>query len=234
MLGSVKAGLFDGVLDEGLVGQSLERGAGLGDEDKDGLGNIEGRKDGGGIIRVDVGDELRVHLEAVVDFGPVLESEVDGAGTEVGTADADLAGRRKLLAGFVRDFTVMDFLDELGDARLLLRIEVSLVDVVGDDIVAELAAAQLVKDETVLAGVDDSAVVKLFVLLSQFRFIGEVLHGLQDFVVDRTGRIVEGEAGGDGDIVLGDALRTALPCHDLFDFDFVPELEELIVSFEGI
>ncbi len=234
MFGSVETGLFEGVLDEGFVGQGLERGAGLGDEDEDGLGDIDLGEDCGCVIRVDVGDELRVHLEAAVDFGPVLEGDVDGTGTEVGTADADLAGRRELLAGFVDDLAGMDFLDEFGDARLLLRIEVSLVDAVGDDVVAELAAAQLMEDETLLTGVDDGTVVELFVLLGKLGFIGKVLQGLQDFVVDRTCRVVEGEAGTDGDVVLGDALRAALPCHDLFDFDFVPELEELVVRFEGI
>ena len=96
----------------------------------------------------------------------------------------------------------MDFLDEFGDARLLLRIEVSLVDAVGDDVVAELAAAQLMEDETLLTGVDDGTVVELFVLLGKLGFIGKILQGLQDFVVDRTCRVVEGEAGADGDVVL--------------------------------
>jgi len=128
----------------------------------------------------------------------------------------------------------MDFLDEFGDARLLLRIEVSLVDAVGDDVVAELAAAQLMEDETLLAGVDDGTVVEFFVLVGKLRLIGECLQRFQDFVVHGTGGIVEGEAGTDGDVVLSDALRAALPRHDLFDFDFVPELEELVVRFEGI
>ena len=230
----VEAGFLDGVLDEGLVGQGLERGAGLGDQNEDGLGDVDLGEDGGGVIRVDVGDELRVHLEAAVDLRPVFKGDVDGAGTEVGAADADLAGRRELLTGFVDDLAGMDFLDEFGDARLLFCVEVSLVDTVGDDVVAELAAAQLMEDETVLAGIDDRAVVEFFVLVGKLRLVGEGLQCFQDFVVDRTGGIVEGEPFGDGHIVLGNALRSALPCHDVLDADFVPELEELVIRFKGI
>ena len=90
------------------------------------------------------------------------------------------------------------------------------------------------EDETVLTGVDDGAVVEFFVLVGKLRLVGEGLQRVQDFVVHRTGGIVEGEPFSDGHIVLGNALRSALPCHDVFDADFVPELEALVIRFEGI
>ncbi len=123
MLCGVQAGLLQGVHDKGLIGQGLEGGTGLGNQDEDGMGNVRTRQNLGGIIRVYITNEFRVHEEGIVLLRPVLEGQVHGPRTQVGATDADLNGRRELLAFLIRDFPGVNVVGKIRDALLLLDVK---------------------------------------------------------------------------------------------------------------
>ncbi len=224
--GRVKAGFLDGVLDEGLVGQSLERRAGLGDQDKDRMSDVDLCEDRRSVVRVDVADELRVHKQRVVGLCPALESEVEGARTEVAAADTDLNDRRELLAGFIGDLTRVNLIREFRRALLLLDVELTLVDTVHNHVVAELAAAELMQDAAVLARVDALAAIESRILLGQFRLVGELLQRRKNVIVDRLGCVAVDHALRHRSLVILYALRAGLAAHHGLHIDRgkLPEL----------
>ncbi len=68
----------------------------------------------------------------------------------------------------------MNLVCKVGDSLLLGDIELALVDAVLYNILSELAAAELMKDQAILARVNDFAVVKRFKLLGELCLTGKL------------------------------------------------------------
>ena len=213
VLGGVKARLGQRVLDEGLVGQRLQRRAGLGDEHEQRVRHVDFAEHARRVVGVDVADELCLHLERAVDPGPVLQRQVHRAGAQVAAADADLHDGGELLARGVGDLAGVHLAGQLRDAGLLLDIEGALVDAVGDHRLAQLAAAQVMQHAAVFAGVDDRAVVQLGKLLGQLRFLGKLCEGRENGVVHRTRAEVEIKPRAHRHGIAAHALRAVFTGH---------------------
>ncbi len=166
------------------------------------------RQDGGSVIGVYVGDELGFHLKGAVHLRPVLQSKIQSAGAKVGSADTDLNRCRILLAFFIDDLARVDFLREFAGSLLLRQIEISLVLTVDHNVIAQLAAAELMQD---------SSVVKSRVLVCQLRFIRESLQGIQQCVIDLLGGIAVNKTIGHGNFVLRNTFRAAFAGHSCLD-----------------
>ena len=217
MFGGIQACLLQSVLDEHFVGQGLQCGAGLGNNDKEGMRQVCGRQDGGRVIGVYVGDELGFHLKGAVHLCPVLQGKIQGAGAKVGSADTDLDCCRIFLAFFIDDLARVDFLREFAGSLLLRQIEISLVLTVDHNVIAQLAAAELMQDSSLLTGIDDLTVVKSRVLVCQLRFIRESLQGIQQCVIDLLGGIAVNKTIGHGNFVLRNTFRAAFAGHSCLD-----------------
>ncbi len=221
MPGRIQACLLQSILDEHFVGQGLQGGAGLGNDDKESVCQVGGRQDCGSVVRVYVGDELGLHLQSAVDLCPVLQSQIQSAGAQVGSADADLNSGGILLALFIDDLACMDLLCKFAGPSLLLKIEFSLVLAVCNDVAAQLAAAELMQDQSLLTGIDHFAVVEGCVFIGQFLLVRKALQGIQKGVVHLLCSKVIAESVGHGHAVLGDALRAVLARHCDLDIDGV-------------
>ena len=195
MLRWIEAELPKCVHHEGLVREGLERRAGLGNQDEEGMRDVNVTENSGCVIRIDITDELCIHLEETLRLRPVLECEIHRARTQVTSADTDLNDRGKLLAGCIGDLTGMNLLREFGDALLLLYVECALVLTVCDHILTELSAGQLVKHETLLTGVDHITVVEILILLCKLCFRSQLHERCEDILID--------------------GLRTVVVCHAL-------------------
>ena len=124
------------------------------------MGHIHAGQNGRGVVRVHVADEFGLHLQGAVYFGPVLQGNVQGAGSEVRTADTNLHGRGEGLTRLIDEFAGMDFVGEFRRPLLLGDVEFPLVDAFIKDVLTELAAAQLMEHQPLFAGVDHFAVVE--------------------------------------------------------------------------
>ena len=226
--GGVKARLGQRVLDEGLVGQRLQRGAGLGDEHEQGVGHVDLAEHARGVVGIDVADELSLHLEGAVDPGPVLQRQIHGAGAEVAAADADLHDGGELLARGVRDLAGVYLAGHLRDFGLLLDVEGALVHAVGNHRIAQLAAAHVVQHAALFAGVDHRAIVQLGELLGQLRLLGKLRENGQNGVIDRTRAEVEIESRAHRHTVAAHALRAAFAGHRADEIDLLGVCERLI------
>ena len=213
MLGAVQAGLCQSVLNEGFVGQSLQGGAGLGNDDEQGVSHIDPAQNTGGIVGVHIADKLSLHLQLAVDLGPVLQRQIDGTGAEIAAADTDLHDGGELLAVGIDQLTVMYLVGKLGELVLLIHIEFPLVDTVSNDILTQLTAAQVVQHAALLAGVDDLAVIKSGILLGQLRLLGKLGQHIQNVLVNGSGSIVEIQTCANGSSVGSDTLGTVLAGH---------------------
>ena len=228
MSGGIHTGIAQSVADEGLIGQGLQCRAGLGDDDEQGVGDIDRFQDSGCIVRIHVADEARFHFQGVVLLCPVLQSDVEGAGTQIASADTDLHDGGEFLARRIGDLAGMYLVCELGGLLLLAIIEFALVDAVGDDVFAQLAAAELVEDQTLLTGVDHSAVQELFIFFDQLLLFCQLGENGERIVVNRLCGEIIFHSAGHGDTVFCHALRgfftghrlnevyLALQCHKFF------------------
>ena len=147
--------------------------------------DVDRFQDRGCIVRVHVADEARLHFQGVVLFCPVLQSDVEGAGTQVASADTDLYDCSELLVRRISDLAGMYFVCELGSFLLLAVIEFTLVDAVRDDVFAQLAAAELVEDQTLLAGIDHGSVQELFIFFDQLLLFCQLRENGERIVVNR-------------------------------------------------
>ena len=111
----------------------------------------------------------------------------------------------------------MDFLREFAGSLLLLQIEISLVLTVDHNVIAQLAAAELMQDSSLLTGIDNLTVVKSRVLVCQLRFIRESLQGIQQCVIDLLGGIAVNKTIGHGNFVLRNTFRAAFAGHSCLD-----------------
>ena len=219
MLRRIKTCVFDCVLNEGSVGQSLESCSGLGDHDENCMSDVNLSEDCRSVIRINVADELGFHLQCIVDFCPALKSEVQSTRAEVAAADTDLADSRELLAVFIGNFACMNFICKFRSSLLLRHIEFSLVHSVSDNIFAELAAAQLMKNKALLTCVDDFAVVESGIFLCQFSFIRELLENSEDVIIYLLCSKVVDHAVRHRYAVLFHSLGAVLSCHSRLDIN---------------
>jgi len=219
VVGGVQAGFHQGVLHKGLVGQGLQGGAGLGNQHEQGVGQIQGTQNTCCIVGVHVGNEGGLHLQIAGNLCPVLQSQVDSPGAQVGAADADLADGGELLAGSVDNLACVDLVCKLSDLLLLADIEITLVDVVSDDIVAQLTAAHMVQNQALFTGVDNLAVVQGGELLSQLLLLSELGQNIQNVVIHGTGAVVEVHTCTHGDSVVLHTLCAVLAGHCAFQAD---------------
>ena len=142
---------------------------------------------------------------------PVFQSKIHRPGTEITAADTDLHDCRKFLSRSVGNLTAVHLFGKLGDALLLLYIKFSLIYAIRLDSFAQLTAGQMMKHQTVLAGVDDRSVVKLLKFLRQLRLVSQLCQRVDDFIVHLLCRVVVGQSLRHGDAVRSHALRAALP-----------------------
>ncbi len=155
---------------------------------------VDRTEHGGRVVRINIADEAGLHAQRVMALRPVLERKVNRAGAEVAAADPDLADRGEPLAGLIRDLSAVNLVRERGDPLLLQDVEVPLVDAVRDDILPELAAAEVMQDQSLLAGVDHRAVVELLELFGELRLAGELRQRRQYVSVHLLGRVVVDKA----------------------------------------
>ena len=191
VLGDLQTGILDGVLDECFVGQRLQRGAGLGNNDKQRVCNVYRLEHGCCIVRINVADEFRFHLECVIGLRPVLQCNVKSTGTKVTSADTNLYNCGELLTGFVGDLTSMYLLGKCSNFLLLRYIKFALVYAVCDNCVTLLTACQLMQHEALFAGVDDGAVQQLLVFVNGLGFFCELRKHGENVVIDLLCGIIE-------------------------------------------
>ena len=127
--------------------------------------NIDRIKYGCSIIRIYVADEFGFHLECIVLLSPVLQCKIHCTRAKITTTDTDLNNGCKLFAGCVCNLAGMHLVCEIRDTVLLLYIESTLVNAICLHSVTELSSCELMKNESVLSGIDHSSVVKLLELI---------------------------------------------------------------------
>ena len=231
MLCGIKAGIAQGILDEGFIGQGFQGCAGLGNENEQGTGDINALENACGIVGVDVADKACIHMEGSVLLCPVFESKIHGAGAKIAAADTDLHNRGKGFTLGIGDFTLMHAAGKLCDFLLLCDIEFTLVYAVSHDIIAQLAAGQLMENKTFFTRVDDFSIVQSFILGRKLGLLGECFEGREDFIIDHLGCIVVGKTSGHGNCILGNTLGTVLTGHYFGKADMVLECKKLFVAF---
>ena len=85
----------------------------------------------------------------------------------------------------------MDLVCKVRKLLLLFKIECTLVYAVHHNVVSQLTAGHVVHNQSLFAGVDDFAVIQRFKLLMKLRFLGQFLHGRENFVVDCARAVVK-------------------------------------------
>ena len=223
VLGRIYACILEGIPYEGLVGQSLKGCAGLGNNDEEGMCDIDRLQDCCCVVGVNVGDESCFHLLFAVSLCPVLKSDIESAGAEVRAADTDLYYSGELLAGCVCDLACVNLVREISRLLLLACIEVSLVDAVSDYIAALLSAAELMQNEALLTCVDHSAVVKLCVFLCKLSLVSQFLKDCKNIVINCLSGEIVLHIASHGNAVLSNALRTVLTGHYFHQIDMALE-----------
>ena len=168
------------------------------------------------IIRVYVADELCFHREITGLLCPVLQSQVDGTGTKVRSADTDLYHGGELLAGTVYDLACVYVICKICDLLLLCYIEISLVYAVFYHIVAQLGAGQVMQHQSLLTGIDHFAVIQLCKLLCQLCFFCQLGKTIQDIIIHCFCSIVISQTCCHRGRVLLYTFCSACAAHDLF------------------
>ena len=149
-------------------------------------------------------DDLSADSLDVVELTMALEEEFELPDTP----EEELTG-----IVTVGDLACMDLVDQFIDAVLLIYIEFTLVDTVCDHLVAQLAAAHVVQDQPLFAGVDHRAVVQSGELFRQLRFLSECGQLFQDGIIYGAGAVVEVQTRAHGNGIAFDALSTVLAGH---------------------
>ena len=234
MLGRIYACILERVSDEGLVGQGLQGCSGLGNNDEQGTGYVDGLENGCCVIGIDVADESGFHLLLAILFCPILKCQIQCPGTKVAAADTDLHNCGKGLALIVGDLACMYLIGKISRFLLLGDIELSLVDAVINDVVALLSAAELVQNQTLLACVDHCAVVQLFIFLCELCLIRELLKDRENFIINEFRSIVVFESASHGNVILCNALRAIFTGHHFYQVDASLERHQLFVRSQCI
>ena len=111
------------------------------------------------IIRVNVADELRFHLECVIGLRPVLQCDVKSTGTKVTSADTNLNDCGEFLTSFVGDLTSMNLICKISSFFLLGNVEFTFVYTIYNNRVTKLLTCKVMKNHTVLSGVDHCTII---------------------------------------------------------------------------
>ena len=187
------------------------------------------------IVRVHVTDEPGMHFQGIIGFSPVLESQVDRPRAEIAAADADLNDCREFLALLICDLSGMHLLCKCSDLILLLLIKGPLVHAVGNDVIAELASRELMEDEALLTGIDDSTVIELRKLLCQLRLFCQGSQLSEQRIVNLFRCIIKGQSFRHGNTVRSHALSTLVARHDFRQADHVIlVVYQILISFQCI
>ena len=114
-----------------------------------------------------IGNEGSLHFQGIVDLCPVFQSQINGAGAQVGAANANLADGGELLTGSVGNLTGMHLICKISNLLLLTQVERTLVDTISNHVLAQLTTAQVMQHPPLFTGVDDLAIIKRSKLLGQ-------------------------------------------------------------------
>ncbi len=234
VVGRVQARLDQRVFHERLVGQRLERGAGLGDEDEKRVGHVDGAQHVYRVVGVDVADEAGFHFLSAFGAGPVLERQVHGARSQVASADANLHDGCEGLAGGVGHLAAVHLAGKLGDPLLLIYVKLALVDPVGYNGISQLPAGQMVQDQALLASVDHGAVVQLGEFLGQLRFFCQICQLLQKGVVDLLGAVAVRKTARHGQDVAFHPLRSLLAFQNCAQVDPRSVVYKRLICIESV
>ena len=233
MPGSVQTCLCERVLDEGLIGQGLQGGTGLGYQHEQGMCHVDGRQYGCRVVRVYIADKLRFHLEGIMLLRPVLQGQIHSPGAQVAAADTDLYDGSEFLTCRVGNLTCVYFIGKFCYFFLLLYVKRALVHAVRYYCIAQLAAGQLVKHQTLLAGVDHLAVIESRELLRQLCFLCKLRQYCQYIIVYGLCGVVVCHAFCHWHTVCLHTLCSVLTGHD-FRQVYACGVFQLLIGFQGI
>ena len=183
MFGSIQSCVFQSIFYEGLVGQCLKCCTGFGNQDKDRMCYVDTIQNCCCIIRVYIADEFCFHLEGIVFLCPVFQCQIHCTRSEVTAADTDLNNGCKFLTCCICDLSGMYFVCKICDLLLLFFIESTFVCAVSVYSLTELTACQVMKNHSLLSGVNNFTIVKCFEFFSQLCFICQFLQIFQQFVI---------------------------------------------------
>ena len=126
---------------------------------------------------------MRFHFERTVFLCPIFKSQVHGAGTQVRTADSNLANLSEFFAFFVQYFSGMNFVRKIGDFFLFVDIELPFVCAVRHHVLSELTSCKVMENHSLFARVHDLAVIKSLEFFKKLRLVGQILQRLQNLFV---------------------------------------------------
>ena len=185
------------------------------------------------IIRVNVADEFCFHLEQTLFLSPVLQSKIHSTRTKVTAADTDLYYCREFFSCGISNLTGMYFIGEFCDLFLLCHIESSFVHTISHNSVTQLSAGQLMKNETVLTGIDHCTIIQLFKFLRKLCFLSQFYQCRQHIVVHLLSCVIVRKSGCHRNAVFLYTLSTILSghhCRQIYFFHF----GKLLVRSQGI
>ena len=234
MSGRIHTCIAQSVTYEGLIGQGLQSCTGLGNDDEESMRDIDGFQYSGCIIGVYIADKTGFHLKGIICFCPVFQCQINGAGTQIASADSDLYSCGKLFTCCICDLTCMNLVCKISGLFLLGCVELTLVDAVCDDVAHELAAAELVKNETLLTCVDHSAAQKLFVFINELMLVCKFLKDVEGLIINCFCSVIVLHPACHGNTVLGYACCAVLACHGIYDIDAAFQRHKFVINSEGV
>ncbi len=234
VLGRIQAGVPERVLDEGFVRQRFQRRTGFGNENEQGVLEVDVVQNGGGVVRVHVADEPSAHFKGAVLFRPIFQRQVHGAGAEVASANADLHRGGEFFTLGIGDLAGMYVSCEGGGLFLFSYVEFTLVDVVGDHVLAQLSAGQLMEHQALFPGVDHFAFVQGLIFFGELGFLRQRFQGVQGAVVHRFGGVMVGKALGHRHGVLAHALGAVFALHRFAQVHLAGFGAERLIAFQFV
>ena len=129
-------------------------------------------------------------------------------GTVIAAANADLYDGVKGLAGGVGYSAGMDLSGKISSLFLLRKIELTLINAIGNDFFAQLATRKLMQHEPLFAGVNHLTIVERCILLRKLRFFCQFRKRVQDCFVDLLSSIIISKTSSHGNGVSSDPFRT--------------------------
>ena len=234
MPGGIQARGAQGVLDEGFVGQRLQRGAGFAHQHEQGMGQIDALEHAGGVIRVHVADEAGFHFEAAVLLGPVFQGQVHGPGAQIAAADADLHHGGELFTLGVGNFAAVHPVGEIRSLLLLGQIERALIHAVRHNGIPQLAPGELMQHQALFAGIDDLAVVQRGVFLVQLSFPGQLPQRIKHRFVHLFGGVVVLQTAAHGHGILRHPAGAGFPGQHIAQLHAAPKGLQIFEGRKGI
>ena len=233
VMGGIQAGFHQSILHKGFVGQGFQGSAGLGNQDEQRMCQIQVAQHTGCVVGIHIGNKGSLHFQGMVDLCPVFQRQVDGTGAEVRAANTNLADSGELLTGSVGNLTGMNLVCKSRNLLLLAQVERTLVDTVGNHILAQLTTAQVMQHPTLFAGVDDLTVIKSGKFLGQLCLLGKCSQVGQNGIVHRSGTEIKVHTGSHGDGIALDPLSAIFASHRSSEIYFLIFLQ-LMERRQGI